>query len=369
MGFIGLLTSMMHHGQIMLISASYKTDIPTFYGEWFMNRLRAGYCKMVNPYGRQEYTINLRREEHEGQEGVDGIVFWTKNIGPLMKYLPEIHERGYPFVVQHTINGYPRELEARVIDYARTVESVRRMVDEYGPLPSGAPRVIWRYDPIVFTSLTDMDFHKRTFEKLAKALDGATSEVVISFAQLYKKTKRNMDAAAREQGFSWDEHEATAYPDDPADHRALHLAIYLAGIAAAHGMTLKVCAQERFRVPGIIEEAHCIDAAWFGQTYKKHGNRQECACSASRDIGEYDTCPHGCVYCYAVQNRELALARHKRHDPNGEFLFEPEFPTIQVERRPKPETKAEKPKKPRKRTSSKKDSVEEAAVPQPTLFP
>ena len=349
----------------MLISASYKTDIPTFYGEWFMNRLRAGYCKMVNPYGRQEYRVNLRREEQDGQEGVDGIVFWTKNIGPLMKHLPEIRERGYPFVVQHTINGYPRELEARVIDYARTVECVRRVAGEYGPLPSGAPRVIWRYDPIVFTPLTGMDVHKRTFEELAKALEGSTREVVISFAQLYKKTRHNMEEA----GFSVEEHEAIAYPEAEDDHRALHLAVYLAGVAAAHGMTLKVCSQERFLVPGIIEEAHCIDAAWFGQAYKKHGNRAECACSASRDIGEYDTCPHGCVYCYAVRNRALALERYKRHDPNGEFLFEPDFPTIQVERRRKPVAKAETALgTSRKRNARKKATAEETVRPQPTLF-
>jgi len=88
----------------MIISASYKTDIPTFYGEWFMNRLHAGYCKMVNPYGRQIYTVDLSPER------VDGFVFWTKNIGPFLKYLPEIRQMGYPFIVQHGIDGYPHEL-------------------------------------------------------------------------------------------------------------------------------------------------------------------------------------------------------------------------------------------------------------------
>lgn len=338
----------------MIISASYKTDIPTFYGEWLMNRLRAGHCKMVNPYGRQVYEVSLARED------VDGIVFWTKNIGPMLKHLPAIRERGYPFVVQHTINGFPRELEARVIDYKRVVKDVQHLANEYKPLQSGAPRVIWRYDPIIFSSELTPDWHKRNFETLAKALEGATSEVVISFAQIYKKTRRNMEEA----GFSVEAHEAIAYPNDPDDHRAKDLAIHLAEIARSYGMALKVCAQEQFLVPGIIEEARCIDAGWFGQEYKKHGNRDECACSASRDIGEYDTCPHGCVYCYAVQNRELALARHKRHDPNGEFLFEPDFSTIQVQRRPKPTAKAEKPEKARKRAGKKKAPV----LPQLTLF-
>src|SRR5690348_1080797 len=201
----------------MIISASYKTDIPTFYGEWFMNRLRAGYCKMVNPYGRQVYTVSLT------QEDVDGIVFWTKNIGPFMKHLPELRELGYPFVVQHTINGYPRELESRVIDYEHTVECLRRVSGEFG-----MDRAIWRYDPIVITSITDIDWHKRNFENLARKLQGATREVVISFAQIYRKTKRNMDESAKANGFSWDAHEPTCYPDDPSDNRAVALAAYLA---------------------------------------------------------------------------------------------------------------------------------------------
>jgi hypothetical protein len=101
----------------VIISASYKTDIPTFYGEWFMHRLRAGYCKVVNPYGRQVYRVALDRP------AVDGFVFWTKNVAPFLKHLPEVSERGFPFVVQHTINGYPRQLETAVVDVERSVEA------------------------------------------------------------------------------------------------------------------------------------------------------------------------------------------------------------------------------------------------------
>src|SRR5690242_17156658 len=100
----------------MIISASYKTDIPTFYGEWFLNRLRAGYCKMTNPYGGQVYTIDLR------PEAVDGFVFWTKNVGPFLKVLPEVRAMGRPFVVQFAINGYPRELEHSVVDAEKSIE-------------------------------------------------------------------------------------------------------------------------------------------------------------------------------------------------------------------------------------------------------
>ncbi len=298
----------------MIISASYKTDIPTFYGEWFMNRLQAGYCKMVNPYGQQVYRVELT------PESVDGFVFWTKNIGPFLKYLPEIWERGYPFIVQHTINGYPRELEVRVIDYPHTIEHMQRLAGE-----SGSEVAVWRYDPIVISSLTPLDWHRQNFAGLAKGLAGATDEVVVSFAQIYKKTKRNMDWAAREFGLDWTEHERIS------DEEVKSLIIDLAHIAKSYGMQLKICSQKKFLIPDVVEEARCVDADRLERVShkpiagkaKQKGNRKECGCFASKDIGEYDTCPHGCVYCYAVQNRDLALRRFKEHDPRGEFLFPP----------------------------------------------
>ncbi len=298
----------------MIISASYKTDIPAFYGPWFMRRLQAGYCKMINPYGHQIYTVPLTPDE------VDGFIFWTKNIGPFLPSLPEIRRRGYPFLVQYTITGYPRELEERVLDAAYTVASLRAVADTYGP---AVP--IWRYDPIMITSLTPLDWHRRNFASLARSLQGATDEVVVSFAQVYKKARRNLNVAAHTYGFSWREHE------DTPPEVARELVADLAAIAAEDGMRLTICSQNMLHTPGVTQEARCVDAERLervsGKTLldriKLRGNRAECGCYASRDIGEYDTCPHGCVYCYAVLNRELALTRYKAHDPNGEFLFPP----------------------------------------------
>lgn len=282
-----------------------------------MNRLNAGFCKMVNPYGGQIYTIDLTRER------VDGFVFWTKNIGPFLQYLPEIHRRGYPFLVQHTINGYPPALEARVINYTHTLDAMRQIAQEYG-----SQRLIWRYDPVLFTSLTPPAWHLTNFSRLASELEGVTDEVVISFAQIYRKTERNLREAARQSRFTWHEHN----PDDPDFMvTARTLAAELAHIAGEHGMQLRICSQKAFLIPGIVEEASCIDAERLEQIAghpilnkgRQKGNRKECACAASKDIGAYDTCPHGCVYCYAVQRRDLALQRYKEHDPRGEFLFPP----------------------------------------------
>lgn len=302
----------------MIISASYKTDIPTFYGDWFVNRLRAGFCKTLNPYNRQIQRVSLRPED------VEGFVFWTKNVGPFMAHLAEVRSLGFPFVVQHTINGYPRVLEQAVVDAAKSVEHVRRLAEQYGL------RVcVWRYDTIINSSVTPRDFHVKTFSRLAKELEGATDEVVISFAHLYQKTLRNMNRAAEENDFTW---------SDPEVEWKRNLLVELTGIAAGHRIRLTVCSQPQFIVQG-SGEARCVDAERLNEIggtafkAKLKGNRKECGCYEARDIGEYDTCPHGCVYCYSVQNRELALERFRQHDPGSEFLFPP--PADAVEPPPK----------------------------------
>ncbi len=271
-----------------------------------MNRLRAGHCKMVNPYNRRVIRVSLRRDT------VEGIVFWTKNVGPFVKHLPEVRRRGFPFILQHAINGYPGALEQAVVDAPKAVEHLRRISDTFGP------RVcVWRYDTIINSSLTPRECHLETFSRLAKSLEGATDEVVISFAHLYQKTLRNMEAAAREHGFTW---------SDPDEEWKQDLAAELAAIATAHRLRLTVCSQPQFIVPG-CHGARCVDAGRLadvgGSPIKAclKGNREGCGCYEFRDIGEYDTCPHGCAYCYAVQNQALARARHKQHDPTGESLF------------------------------------------------
>jgi hypothetical protein len=293
----------------MIISASYKTDIPAFYGKWFLNRLNAGYCSMINPYGRQIYEVSLRREH------VDGFVFWTKNIGPFMNVLENVQNLGYPFMVQYTIHDYPKELEGAVIDSAKSIGHIKKIAERYGPHVA-----VWRYDPIILTSITPFDYHLRNFEKLACELEGSTDEVVVSFAQIYRKTKFNLEKAALAGGFNW---------TDPEDKMKLQLASALAETSRDHGMQLTICSQSTYSQAKGVEEARCIDArrlrliSGYEFPAKQKGNRKECACYQSKDIGDYDTCPHGCVYCYAVLNAELARKRFKEHDPKSEFLFPP----------------------------------------------
>lgn len=293
----------------MIVSASYRTDIPAFYAPWFENRFRAGFARVVNPYGGASLAVPLRT-------GVDGFVFWTRNARPFTQALRMVRDAGLAFVVTHTVTGYPRALEISVIEAAHAVAHMRDLAQEFG-----SRAVVWRYDPIVFSSLTPIDFHRRNFAALAQALAGVVDECVISFATIYKKTARNLDAAARAEGFVW---------EDPDEWVKWQLAEELANMAAIHSIRLSICSQEGFG----LEPARCVDvrrledvALGWGQrrliTAKVKGNRPGCACHESRDIGAYDTCPHGCAYCYAVNSRALAKRRFGAHDPGGEYLFTP----------------------------------------------
>ncbi len=288
----------------MIVSASYRTDIPAFYGEWFMRRVEAGSCTVRNPYGRP-YTVRLDRE------AVSGFVFWTRNAGPFVPALRRLASAGYPFVVQYTINDYPRVLEASVIDHRRAAGHAHEIAREFGPRV-----VVWRYDPVIVTNETPLSSHVERLARLGETLAGAVDEVVVSFASFYRKTRRNLDRTRKSAGLAW---------DDPPSGRKRELIDRLARIAGEFGIEATVCAQPELAA-GEAGEASCIDARRLGDVAgapiaaRLKGNRPGCACHEARDIGAYDTCPHGCIYCYAVSSPRAAKARHARHDPDRPSL-------------------------------------------------
>lgn len=296
----------------MIVSASYRTDIPAFYGTWFLNRLNAGFCRVASPYGGKPYEVPLTGDQ------VDGFVFWTRNAAPFRPALERLAADGVPFVIQYSLTAYPRPLETSVVARERTISEMRNLAARFGPKV-----VVWRYDPVLITSLTPPDWHRETFARLAEALTAgatpATDEVVLSFAQIYAKTRANTDRAAQRHGFAWS--------DPPEDEKRALLA-ELAQIATGQGLTASLCAQPTL-LGGDLEPARCIDSARLsavanGEIYaREKGNRPGCLCAESRDIGAYDSCPHGCVYCYAVRRPEAAKANYQAHDPEGEFLVPP----------------------------------------------
>jgi Domain of unknown function (DUF1848) len=319
----------------MIVSASYRTDIPAFYGDWFRRRLAAGSCRVANPYGGPPATVSLTPET------VDGFVFWTRNAAPFAGALADVAGRAIPFVVHYTITGYPRPLEPSVTSAKQSIETLRALAKLYGP------RVcVWRYDPVLLTSLTPPAWHRETFARLAAGLTGAVDEVVLSFAHIYAKTARNTARAAARYDFTWEDPPVAIKRDLLAD---------LAAIAADHGLKATLCAQPELLGPELlgpellgpellgpellgpdletsgIAPARCIDAVRLAdvahqnraarpiaaRAIRTKGNRPGCLCAESRDIGAYDSCPHGCVYCYAVRTPEAAKRTYRMHDPAG----------------------------------------------------
>ena len=293
----------------MIVSASYRTDVPAFYGPWFLARLAEGSVRVRNPYGGADTTVRLRGPD------TAGYVFWTRNPRPFADGFAAVAALGLPFVVHLTITGYPRALDRSVIPADRAVAAARDLAGRYGPRA-----VVWRYDPVVWTDLTPPDWHRRQVDRLSAALRGVTDEVVFSAATIYRKTRRNLALAAGTHGFAWQ--------DPDAGEKAALLA-ELASIATEHGLQATLCSQPGLLAPPLAP-AVCVDPARLSDvaggraiTARRRANRPGCLCAESRDIGAYDTCPHGCVYCYAVSNRQRAVARHAAHTPADAMLGHP----------------------------------------------
>lgn len=278
----------------MIVSASYRTDIPAFFADWFRARLADGACLVANPYGGRPSHIALRGD------GVDGYVFWTRNAAPFDEALDDVAALGLPFVIQFTVTGYPRAIDAHTPRADAAVAQIAALAQKFGPRA-----VVWRYDPVLVTSLTPADWHRRNFAGLAARLRHSVDECVVSAAQIYKKTQRRLNSAARSADFTW---------NDPADGEKRALLSDIAGIAADHGIKPAVCSQSTM-LGGGLSAARCIDAvrlsdvAGYDIAARRKGNREGCLCAESRDIGAYDTCAHGCAYCYAVSDHDRAVAK------------------------------------------------------------
>ena len=292
----------------MIISASRRTDIPAFYAEWMVRRLREGYCTVANPFDRNQVTVvSLRPED------VATIVFWTRNPRPLMPYLGEMDSLGYRCYFQFTILGYPRELEPRSPAAATAVETFRELAERLGPR-----RVIWRYDPIVFTGITSPAFHQENFQRLAEGLRGHTGRVVVSIVDIYRKIEARLKKL-----------EGTPAAVCPCDAEEFaSLMRRLAQLAGENGLEIVSCAEEIDLQPFGIAPGKCVDDRVIAEALgvalpntKDPTQRKACGCVASRDIGMYESCLFGCQYCYATKSFERARANFESHDPKSPSLL------------------------------------------------
>lgn len=269
----------------MILSVSRRTDIPNYYSEWFLNRIKDGYLYVRNPINIHQISkINI------SPDVVDCIVFWTKNPEPMLKKLNQLEK--YKYYFQFTLTGYGRDVEPGV-PHKRD-----RMIYIFKQLSGmlGREKVIWRYDPILITDKYTIDYHIKAFHEIASKLNGYCNRVVISFVDFYAKIKRSMN-------------EINAFA--LTQEEMLSLAKTLAVIAKDNNMQIESCAEKVDLTGCGIKRGSCIDKALIEsiigmpiKANKDKNQREECGCMESIDVGAYNTCLNGCKYCYANENKE-----------------------------------------------------------------
>lgn len=322
----------------LIVSASRSTDIPAFYSDWFFHRLKVGYSAWTNPFNGVKSYVSYQNTRF--------IVFWSKNPYPLIRHLDYLNQRGIGCYIQYSLNDYEKEcLEKGVPPLDFRIKTFLQLVDKLGK-----GHVIWRFDPLLLTKDISIDSLLQKIENIGDQLQGYTEKLVFSFADilLYRKVKSNL------------EKNNIPYIDWTHDMMC-EFARRLVQLNQKWGYALATCG-EKFDFEG-VKHNHCIDdeliirfaysdAALmkflkvqihplpapdiFGQTaplpqdavilpngtYATHGNNQDkgqrqfCGCINSKDIGEYNTCPHLCEYCYANASKEMAIANYKRHNSN-----------------------------------------------------
>ena len=285
----------------MIISASRRTDIPAFYAKWFMNRIREGYCTVPNPFNPKQISrISLKPDD------VDVIVFWTRYARPLLPFLNELNERGYRYYFLNTLMNNPRVLDPKSPSHKRSLNTFLELSHRMGK-----EKVVWRYDPIVFCSKTDTNFHKEAYHCIAEKLKGYTNRSIISIVDIYRKTAKRLHLLEN-RGIQITE---------PARNELNNLMKSLSISAKENGMEIQSCAEK----PNIslhgIPSGKCIDDELIRRIFgldgvrrKDPSQRSACRCVVSRDIGMYDTCLFGCVYCYATAGFDHARERHRNSD-------------------------------------------------------
>lgn len=272
-----------------IISVSRRTDIPAFHAEWFMERIREGYCVVPNPRYPSQKTkpISLKASD------VEAIVFWTRNPAPLMGHLKELDDRGYKYYFQYTIIGYPRDIEPKSPPLDEAIGTFRELSSAIG-----REKVIWRYDPILFSNITDHEWHVSQITKIAERLAGYTERLVISFIDRYRKAVMRME---KETGGIFRLHprafDAETYRD---------LAKWIGTFMKTKGISVVTCAEDIELGEYGIGHGKCIDDELIGRILNREivgrkdtAQRKACRCVESRDIGTNDTCLFGCRYCYA----------------------------------------------------------------------
>lgn len=294
----------------MIINTGSRTDIPAYYSEWFYRRIKEGYVYTRNPYRREQvikYILN--------PSVVDCINFCTKNPEPMLERIDELNRFRQLWFV--TITPYGKEIEPGVPEKRAVIESFRKLAEALnitGENTGGKAErkpLIWRYDPILITERYSVEFHLESFEKMAAAISGYTDWCVISFVDLYEKTKRNFPGLCE-----------TGRADQERIGREF------VRIGRKYGIGIKSCCEGTFLEKYGVDISGCMSQRTMEQAIgcnllvpHRKPVREGCTCLLGSDIGMYNTCGHGCLYCYANYDRETVERNRKLHDPLSPFLL------------------------------------------------
>ncbi len=289
----------------MILSVSRRTDIPVFYSEWFFNRLKEGFVYVRNPMNFHVVSkINLSNDV------IDCIVFWTKDPSKIIAKLDQLDDLGYRYYFQITINGYPKEIEKNVPDLESAIDSFINLSGEIGK-----EKVIWRYDPIILSDKLDLAYHIDKFNQIAQRLNGYTKRCVISFLDVYSRTAKNLSHIN--------------YKDiSNEDMKDIGKKISESIKEYKYDFEVFTCSEKINLEDYGIKNGKCIDDKLISEifnieisTKKDKTQRKECGCVESIDIGSYNTCDNGCLYCYANFNDGLRRKNRKLHDPDSPLIF------------------------------------------------
>ena len=275
----------------MIISASRRTDIPAYYSEWMVNRLHTGSAEVRNPMNwNQVSKVDL------SPDAVDCIVFWTKDPKNMLLRLREIDELGYKYYFQFTLTPYGKDIEPGLRDKEDIIKTFKELSSMIGP-----ERIVWRYDPVVLNSFINEDWHIQRFRELCDSLEESTDECMMSFVDMYPKLRK-----AERNGL---------LRQITADEKTSIFNIFN-DIACEHGIKVKTCCEQG------TDNGRCVDSERIERiigripsTQGKVNQRELCNCAKSIDIGAYDSCASGCVYCYANRNHSTSALNLQGHDP------------------------------------------------------
>ncbi len=285
----------------MILSVSRRTDIPACYSEWFFERLKEGFVYTRNPMNpKQVSRLEL------SPETLDCIVFWTKNPEPMLERLTELEP--YPYYFQFTLTSYGKDIEANLPHKKEVMIPVFQRLSE----GIGSKRVIWRYDPVLFTKTYTPGYHVKAFRQMAEALRGYTGKCVISFVDTYAKNRKQL----QELGvYELTKEELEAFAKELCD------------IAKENGMVMASCAEQIDLAHCGIKHNACIDKQLIEELIgcklkgtKDKNQRSECGCMECIDIGTYHTCGNGCAYCYANHSEEQVKKNMEKYNVHSPLL-------------------------------------------------